>query len=313
MMKSRGVAVIAAFVLIALAIFVRGLLVEDGGGSTGSKKGHQGSGLPVVACTPDLASVCAALAAEGRIAEKPPALDLPDAADPPSTVDGWITWNPAPQIANYLSSPTLTPRVWTDTQALGSAEELILADGPTASDLAARCKATTTWACLGGLAPELSIGVGHPSTAEGIARLAPFAQAFAEDDDPTTLDVEALDAIVTSPTGDQAAAADMARQLTTTLGSLSMVAGPELLLQRQIDTPAGRTRKLNVISSSPKSTLTVVLAARAGHEDDVGDLTCKDLPKRAKAALARAGLTACTGSTDDALAGFLYQVQKKVG
>lgn len=313
MMKSRGAAVIGAFALIALAIFVRGLLVgDDGSGSGGSKKGSDDGSLPVVACTPELIGVCEALASDGQIADDPPPLDLPEAADPPADVDGWITWNPAPQIANYVSSPTLTPQVWTDTKAFGTAPEVILADGSTATNLARDCEATTTWACLGGLAPELAIGVGDPATSEGIARLAPFAQAFAEDDDPSTLDVQALAAIVRSPSGPQAGAVEMAGRLTTQVGSLSMVAGPDLLMQRQTVTPAGRNRKLTVIASAPESMLTVVLAARAGHEDELDDLTCKDLPVLATSALNSVGVTGCTGSTDDALAGFLFQVQKKV-
>ncbi|HWJ97550.1 MAG TPA: hypothetical protein VNQ33_05280, partial [Acidimicrobiales bacterium] len=199
MMKSRGAAVIGAFALIALAIFIRGLLVsDDGGGSDGPKQSSSG-GAPVVACTPELLAVCEAMAADGLIADDPPALDLPDAAAPPSDVDAWVTWNPAPQIANYVSSRSGTTSVWSTTEAFGSAPEVILADGSTATNLAADCRATTTWACLGGLAPELSIGVGDPATSEGIARLAPFAQAFAADDDPSTLDVGALDAIVRSP------------------------------------------------------------------------------------------------------------------
>lgn len=313
MMKSRGAAVIGAFVLIALAIVVRSLLVgdDDGGGSDGPKKSNDGT-LPVVACTPELIEVCDTLAAEGRIADDPPELDLPKAAQPPSDIDAWITWNPAPQIANFVHSPTLTPRIWSTAEAFGSASEVILADGSTATSLASDCKATTTWACLGELAPELSIGVGDPATSEGIARLAPFAQAFATEDDPATLDDGALDAIVRSPAEGQSDAVAMATRLTTRVGSLSMVAGPDALMKRQTSTPAGQTRGLKVIASSPKSTMTVVLAARAGREDELADLGCKDLPKPAKSALTTVGVATCTGSTSTALAGFLYQVQKRV-
>jgi hypothetical protein len=315
MMKSRGAAVIGAFLLIALAIFLRGLIVGDDGasGSDGPSTPSNGGDLPVVACTPELMAVCDALADDGRIADDPPELDLPKAAQPPPDVDGWITWSPAPQIANYIHSTTLTPRIWSTTEALGSAPEIILADGDTATRLASDCKATSTWACLGGLAPELSIGVGDPRTAEGIARLAPFAQAFSTDGDFETLDTDALDAIVRSPAEAQSDAAQMAQRLTTRVGSLSMVAGPEALLDRQTTTPAGKDRKLKVIASSPASSLTAVLAARAGREDELAGLSCKDLPKTAKAAVTSAGLAPCTGSVDDALAGFLYQVQKRVG
>ena len=174
--------------------------------------------------------VCEALANEGRIADDPVELDLPDAAEPPAEVDGWITWNPAPQIANYVASPTLNPLVWSTTTALGSATELILADGSTATGLAADCDAKTTWACLGGLAPELSIGVGDPATAEGMARLAPFARAFATDDDPATLDTQ--DAIE-RPHGQRGDLLDLGMSAVTVGARGSASAQVKVLGQRQ--------------------------------------------------------------------------------
>ena len=87
MMKSRGAPVIGAFLLIALAIFVRGLLVDDGGGGSDGSKRSDGGDAPVVACTPELMGVCEALANEGMIADDPMELDLPDAAEPPPDCD----------------------------------------------------------------------------------------------------------------------------------------------------------------------------------------------------------------------------------
>jgi len=118
--------------------------------------------------------------------------------------------------------------------------------------------------------------------------------------------------VVSSPADPQTDAGDQAGFLTTRVGSLDMVAGPEALMKRQTATAAGKSRSLKIIASNPESTMTVVLAVRSGRKG-VDALTCKDLPDAAKDALAAAGLAACTGSPDDALAGFLYQVQKKVG
>jgi hypothetical protein len=313
-MKSRGVAVIAAFVLIALALFVRGRIVDDGG--TGSKPGNKdGDGAPVVACTPELAAVCDALAAEGSIAADPPMLDLPEAAEPPADVDGWITWNPAPAIANYIASPQLSSVVWDQdgAEALGSATQVALVDQATNQALPAACRSTPTWSCLGGAEAGLAVGVGDPATSEGIARLAPFARAFATDDDHETLDVAAVDDLVRSTQVAQSDAATMAEQLTTSPGTVSIVAGPDALLTSLTTTARGEQRGLRVLRPTPSARLTVVLAARSGRADELDGLGCDQLDGSVTAALRAAGVKACTGTADAALAGFLYQVQKKVG
>lgn len=304
-------AVIGAFVLIALAIFIRGQLVDDdGGGSKGDEQGEDGS-APVVACTPDLVAVCDALAADGAIAASPPTLDLPDAAEPPTDIDGWITWSPAPQIANFTVQPD---KVWATPRVLGWAVDAVLIDPSSASELPAPCRAQPTWACLADAAPGLSVGVGDPSTSEGIARLAPFAQTFATDDDYTTLDADGLDDLVTSPPDGQADAAEMAARLTTRPGSLSMTSGPNDLLVAQTRTSQGEQRGLRVLTPAPRTRLVVVLAPRVGRSDALDDLDCAaDPPDALVDPLDELGIQACEGSADDALAGFLFQVQKKVG
>lgn len=314
MMKSRGAAVIGAFVLIALAIFVRGRFVgSDDGGSSDGPRADRDAGRPTVACSPEVIAVCDALADAGRIAADPPALDLPAAAQPPADVDGWITWDPAPQVANFVSSPNGTSTVWGEAEVLGSAPQRVLVDAATRADLAGACAPSTTWACLAGLAATQSIGVGDPATAEGLARLAPFASALAEDDDYNTLDAAALDDVVLSPAAGQVDAATGATRLATQPGFLSMVTGPEALLKRQAATEAGRARDLRVIEPTPSTNMVLVLAPRAGRAGDLDGLACEDLPEPAEEAVTIAGMATCTGAADPALAGFLYQVQKKVG
>lgn len=311
MMKSRGVAVIAAFVLIALAIFVRGLLTKDdgAGGSDGPKKGSDTGTLPVVACAPDLLAVCDALVRSGQIAEGPE-LDLGGAADPDPVIDGWITWSPAPAIANFAAGQ---PRVWADPTVLGSAPEAVLIDPTSLEALSAACRSKPTWACLADAAPDLSVGVGDPGSAEGIARLAPLARTFASDDDYTTLDTEGLQDLIASPPIEQTDAAAMAGRLTTQVGSVSMTTGPDRLLTRQTRTPQGQQRKLRVLTPAPAVRLVVVLTGRAGRGGSTDGIGCDDPPDAVADALQQVGVTPCQGSTDDALAGFLFQVQKKVG
>jgi hypothetical protein len=308
-MRSRGAAVIAAFALIALAIFVRGRLVDDGGKGDGSDRPDPtgDTALPVVACTPDLVDVCDALAADGKIDADPPVLDLPGAADPDDAIDGWITWSPAPAIADFAAGQ---PAVWADPAVLGSARNAVLIDAAAVDQLPPGCAASPTWSCLIGV-DGLTVGVGEPSTAEGIARLTPIARTFASDDDYTTLDTGALDDLVAGP-DDQRSAAEMAKQMTQP-GFVSMTTGPSALLARQAKTPQGEQRGLRVLAPSPKATLTVVLAPRRGRAGRLDGLACTDLSGQVTKAIAAAGLAACTGSASDALAGFLYQVQRKVG
>src|SRR5690348_6274692 len=114
-MKSRGMAVVGAFLLIVLAMFVRSKLADDDSSSNGSK--GNGGGRPVVACTPELQEVCDALATDGQIASDPPTLDLGGASKPDSEIDGWITWDPAPEIADFDAGQN---EVWGPSDALGS-------------------------------------------------------------------------------------------------------------------------------------------------------------------------------------------------
>ena len=306
---NRGLAVLGALALIVLALFARSKFADGSTSSDGSKKAS--AGKPVVACTPDLMSVCESLATDGRIRANPPELDLGDASDPDPKIDAWITWNPAPQIADASNAGD---KVWGTPLALGTARAAVLIDGTSADGLPPKCLGTPTWNCLGAAGTDLSVGVGDPATAEGIARLAPFARTFATDDDYTTLDGNGLADLVTSPPTGQAPAPDMAERLTTAPGSVSMVVGPNDLLLTQTKTAQGQTRKLRILSPTPAQQLTVVLAPRAGSDAGLATIDCNDgAPDSLTKPLARLGLQPCEGTVDAALAGFLFQVQKEVG
>jgi hypothetical protein len=304
-------AVIGALVLIVLALTARSFFGDDDEGGSGSKQDGDGGGLPVIACTSDLRSLCDALEADGVIAEDPPALDLSEASQPPTEIDAWITWNPAPQIANFDAGSTA---VWSTPAVLGSATQAVLTDPTTRAGLPADCSTTPTYECLAGAAPGASIGVGEPATSEGIARLAPFALALAPEGDYNQLDADALDDLVLSPPGGQADATAMAAQLTTQIGSVSMVAGPNDLLLAQTETPRGTQRELLVLSPKPATRLVVVITERVGRSGAADDVICgSDGEETLAPVLVELGIQPCEGKADDALAGFLYQVQKKVG
>lgn len=303
-------AVIGAFVLIALALVIRSQLENDGSGSGGSDGPKTSDGSPpVVACTPELAVVCGALADAGEIADDPPELDLADASAPPEDIDGWITWNPAPQIADFDAAQG---DAWATPRPLGAGTLVALMDPATEDTLVQACTRPTVWACIGEApAADLTVGVGDPTTAEGLARLNPIAVALTPGRDPDQMPVGDLLDLIEGPSS-QSDAATMSRSATQA-GVISIVVGPEDVLGRAAQTNQGKARKLRVAVATPDTQATVVLAPRAGREDAVAGLTCADLPDEAAAALRDAGVEPCTGKASDALAGFLYQVEKKVG
>lgn len=309
-MKERLLAVLGAMILIVGALALRASLA---GGSDGEGKGSStgSGGLPVVACTDDLMAYCDALATAGVIAKDPPTLDGGAASAPDKAIDGWITWDPAPDIADY-DAPNRN--AWTDVQVLGSARQAVLADESLMDARSATCRSKPTWMCLTKGSDGLAFGVGDPATAEGIARLAPVARTFADGDDYETLDVDGLRKILNSPPADQRDAGTQAKAIVTTLGSLDLVTGPNDLLADASRTERGKGLGLRVLSPSPASRLAVVLATRSGG--DLGKLAkaCDAQPKVLTAQAKAVGLQPCEGTRSNVkLAGFLYQVRKKVG
>lgn len=306
MLKSRGAAVIGAFVLIALAIFVRGLLVDDdeGGGSDGPKKPN--GEAPVVACTPDLIDVCDALADGGFIAPKPPELDLDEASKPPADLDGWITWNPAPAIANFDAEPP----AWGDVEPMGAAPMAALARGEVFGGMSSDCGQDIDWACFATDGPNwgLTYGVGEPSTAEGLARLAVLAVALSPNLDRDAITSTDLRAFVDSPNIPQADASSMSLDVLQP-GQVDLVIGPEDLLRDRAASSQGEAQGMQAGVLEPEIEATVVLATRTGA--DLGDLetACED--DAVADALREVGVDPCEGEPDDALAGFLYAVRGK--
>lgn len=180
-MKQRVLAILAAACLIALAVVARNALAGDDGPVAG--KGGKGSGgdggAPTVACTPDLMAICKALADDDTIAKDPPKLDLNEAAQAPSEIDGWITWAPTPDVVNFEATE---PR-WGKSVPLLSAEIGASVTKKGASRLGpADCNLGADWQCVAELARggEVTLGVGDVSTAEGLARVAPLTGAFVD-------------------------------------------------------------------------------------------------------------------------------------
>jgi hypothetical protein len=250
--KERILAVLGAVALVALAVLVRGRLIHDGGNGNGPTKAA--SERPVVACTPDLTRICEALAASGTIAEDPPALDLDRAAAPPDKIDGWITWSPAPDIAEL---DVRGDAVWGRAVVLGSAELGVLAVPGTLG-----CPGPVAWSCLAEKATTgTTVGVGLVTTAEGLARLAPLQPSLARGGDPTDVDAELGRAILDAPSG-QDDAASMVNRAITQPGALDAVVAPLPAATSAAATPQAEGRKLQALQAVPTQRVAVVLATR---------------------------------------------------
>lgn len=307
-MRERVLAVLGAVALVAVAVLVRSALRGDDSGGGG---GGSSADRPVAACTAELAAVCEVLVDAGAIAADPPTLELADAAAPPEGVDAWITWAPAPALAGFDADPQDPGAVWPEVAALAS-EPLAVALVPGPASEA--CGTDPTWACLAEAAAGssgLRIGVGRPTTAEGIARLSPLARALAEDDDASTLDVGALEVLLDGPVDGQEALTTGTKTITAP-GKLDALVGPEASLTSVAGTPQGTQRGIVVATPSPEASIAVVVAGRS----EVVVARILDRCDDATDALAALGLTqACDDASepDDALAGFLWQVRREVG
>jgi len=308
-MKERVLAILGAIALVAVAVLIRSALVGDGEQSSNSG-GGSGGDRPVVACTADLMTICEALEADERIAKNSPTLDLDGASDPDAGIDAWITWDPAPQIANFDAGE---PAVWQAAEPLGQAR---LSIAGTSAELSVACPDGVAWACLANVpAVNLTVGVGKPTTSEGLARLSPLAQTLAEDLDPASLS-PAAQGLVLGPVQGQFDAATMATQLVTFPGRSNFVVGPAAVLEARVQTEQGRARQLTVTDPAPAAAATIVIAPRRdGGADRVVDACDPDDESSGFSdALRVVGATKrCAGTlADEQLAGFLFQVREKV-
>lgn len=310
-MRQRIFAILGAILLVAAAVAVRGLLVKDKSGrGSGAGRGGQGqaSQKPVVACTPDLKSVCDALAKDGSIADNTPSLDLLEAASPPSDIDGWITWDPAPQIANIDRQGT-----WDGATVLASSPlAVIVSQDDLVSALQKQCTGRLTWTCVAGAGgPELPIGIGSVATSEGIARIAPLASSLVRKGDPTDVAVDVGQRLLSSPPGGQDSAATMSRSLVSAPGTVSLVVGPVKVLDRAASTASGVARKLRVLTPAGGNRAAVVLSARSGRS--LGDVETAVNNGASTTALAAAGMEPIKArAANSDVAGALWQLREKL-
>lgn len=302
-MKERILAVLAAVALVLLAVFVRGQLVDSNDDNGGGKKngGSAASELPVVVCAPDLAEVCTTLAAQGAI-KAAPTLDLDRAGVPAELkgIDGWITWSPAPEIAELDDDTDL----WGEETVLGTAALGVLAD-PSTLD----CGNPVDWACLAEKAsPEFPVGVGEVTTSDGLARLAPLAPSLARDGYATDVDTERGQAILTGPNGGQDDAASMLL-LASRPGALAAVVAPLPALERSADKEQVRNRGLRALPAEPATRAAVVLV---GRKPDLAGVAASATTGAAAVALTEIGVGP-GGAPPKVDPGALWQLRDQLG
>lgn len=166
----RLLAVLVAVWMIGLSLYIRSRLDDDGGGASSS-------GQLKIACIQELADACDALRSSGVdvIVEAPAATVTRLVAAQPD-IDGWVTLDPWPGIADAKSGRT------TPTVAVASSPLQIAVVGERANALAAACGGTVGWRCLidhvnqpwselGGRAEWGSLRVGLPSTSSATGLL----------------------------------------------------------------------------------------------------------------------------------------------
>lgn len=303
-MTQRVLAIVGALALVGIAIGLRATVWsgdDGGGGSSGA--------APVVACSPDLAPLCDALADKGALAADPPTLDLARADAPPADVDAWITWDGAPGVANIDA-----PDTWGAARPIGGVDLGVGVRTGAPLDLPAGCRpAALTWRCVADAAAAgTAVGVGSPVTAEGLTRLHPLAQSLVPaDGDFTTVDSAALRAVVTSPPDPQGPFADQLVALQRRLGALGMLVGPVAALES--------ADAVRVLRPTPAASASVVVAPRGDRDvRAVAAAATAELERSARAGdgsseLGDLGLDAGAGRlAPESRAGELYAVREKV-
>ncbi len=306
-MRQRILAIVGAIALVVVALVVRGIVTgSDGASGTSDAK-------PIVACTSDLMAVCQALADSGDIAANPPTLDLARAAI--ATVDnrpldGWITWDPAPGIANLDAEAGGKTRPWSTAQALGTSPLGIATLIGIQPVLPSGCSLSpVVWDCIARAAVEeqTPVGIGTGTTAGSLARLYPLAQALVpKGGDFRDIAAADLKAIIDSPNVAQADFPNQAKTLVTQRGALDILVGPSAGLN------ALRGTRTAVAGGTAEAVnATVVLVSRDGA--NIGSVAKAATSDTTAQALRGTGVVPGTGRlAPEGRAGELYAVRDKV-
>jgi hypothetical protein len=167
----RFLALAASIVMITVAIAIRSSIDRDGSGSTSS------SGPITIACVTELATECNKLS-KVTVRVEGASVTAKAIAAGTAHIDGWVTFDPWPEIANQLAQ-----RGATGDSARVAATQLVIAMVQERADVfAPTCGPAVDWKCLGeaigrpwkdfGGRPEWgSMKAGIPPVASGLGLL----------------------------------------------------------------------------------------------------------------------------------------------
>jgi hypothetical protein len=304
-------AVLVAVLMVVVAVWIRGLIDDDGGGDGGTVR---------LLCTTELEAACTELAdhADVSVTVEPAGttaqslVALPDEQRP--EFDAWLAPGPWSQMVDVQRRVSgLRPAVAAPSDPIGRSPLVLVARADRAPVLEATpgCNATVDWRCVGAVAgrpwtdlPGGQVAWGtvkpaHGDPAASATALLVLSQATSEflgTADYSRADLENNDeyldwlsaierAIPKLPPTAASPFAEMLQQLPTAtydiVGTTEAEAGPGIA-----DAAPDRRRALTLLYPEPVVTADVVLAAVAGRGDSAGDLAGDtDLA----AALARSG------------------------
>jgi hypothetical protein len=132
----RVLAVLVAVWMIGLSVYIRSRLDDGDGGSSPS-------GQLKIACIQELADACNALRGSGvDVVVESPAATVTRLGTAQPDIDGWLTLDPWPGIADAKSGRTTT------TVAVASSPLQIAVVGERAGPLSAACGGPVGWRCL---------------------------------------------------------------------------------------------------------------------------------------------------------------------
>lgn len=179
----RLAAVVVAVGLVAGAIALRDALDDEG-----TADGRNGSPVPgqlQLICATELATACDQLASdEVAVTVEDPGVTSDrlvelGAGEMPG-FDAWLVDGPWEAITddNRRFAGEGTPVLGAASEVLAHSPAVVVAPDGVAARIESECGAASDWACIGGLAPELRIGLPVPERGDGLVVLAAATNGF---------------------------------------------------------------------------------------------------------------------------------------
>jgi hypothetical protein len=164
----RFLAIVVSVVMVCVAIVIRSS-IDSGGSGTNSS-----SGPVTIACVTELADECKKLS-NVTVRVEDASVTAKAIAAGTARVDGWVTFDSWPEIADQLAQRTATG----DSKRIAASQLMIAVVQERADALAPTCGGTINWKCLGDAIgrPWTDVG-GKPEWGIVKAGIPPFASGL---------------------------------------------------------------------------------------------------------------------------------------